>query len=101
MNLCYDSTGWNFVLNPRSDWQPMEGSEQRLCVVSPSFAKDKTSCIVLETRQQRAAVIPKERKMKPASSSYQQMACGGGGGGGGGGVTLFYTIVGKMICTEG
>ena len=100
MNLCYDSTGWNFVLNPRSDWQPMEGSEQRLCVVSPSFAKDKTSCIVLETRQQRAAVIPKEGKMKPASSSYQQMACAGGEGGGGGG-TLFYTTVGRQICTEG
>ncbi len=59
MNLCYDSTGWNFVLNPRSDWQPVEGSEQRLCVVSPSFAKDKTSC------------------------------------------KLFYTIVGRQICTEG
>ena len=68
----------------------MEGSEQRLCVVSPSFAKDKTSCIVLETRQQRAAVIPKERKMKPASSSYQQMACGGGGGGGGGGYAILH-----------
>ena len=90
MNLCYDSTGWNFVLNTRSDWQPMEGSEQRLCVDSPSFAKDKTSCIVLyslqairETGQQRAAVVPKERRMKPASSSHQQMACGGRGGGGG------------------
>ena len=69
MNLCYNSTGWNSVLNPRSDWQPVEGSEQRLCVASPSSAKDKTSCIVLyslqaiqpvvrETRQQRVAVVP-------------------------------------------
>ncbi len=69
MNLCYDSTGWNSVLNPRSDWQTVEGSEQRLCVVSPSSADDKTSCIVLyslqaiqpdfrETRQQRVAVVP-------------------------------------------
>jgi len=69
MNLCYDSTGWNYVLNPRSDWQPVQGSEQRFCVASPSSAKDKTSCIVLyslqaiqpvflETRQQRNAVVP-------------------------------------------
>ena len=60
--------GGNLVLNPSSDWQPMQRSEQRLCMVSPSSAKDKTSCIVLyslqaiqpifrETCQQRVAVV--------------------------------------------
>ena len=35
--------GGNLVLNPSSDWQPVQRSEQRLCMVSPSSAKDKTT----------------------------------------------------------
>ena len=58
----------NHVLNQSSDWQPVGGSEQRLCIVSPSSAKDKTSCVVLyslqaiqpvfvKTLQQRAPIV--------------------------------------------
>ena len=60
--------GGNLVLNLSSDWQPMQRSEQRLCMVLPLSAKDKMSCIVLyslqaiqpifwETCQQRIAVV--------------------------------------------
>ena len=47
MNLCYDSTRWQYCTqqSPSSDWEPVEGSEQT-DMVSPSPAKDETSCIV-------------------------------------------------------
>ena len=44
-------TVMRLVFSPSSDWQKVEGSEQRLCVFSPSSAKDKTSCIVLYSLQ--------------------------------------------------
>ena len=39
--------GGNLVLNPSSDWQPVEGSDRRHCMDSPSPAMEKTSCSVL------------------------------------------------------
>ena len=47
MNLYQIARGGNLVLNPSSDWQPVEGSGRRLCMDSPSPATEKTSCSVL------------------------------------------------------
>ena len=46
MNLYQIARRGNLVLNPSSDWQPVEGSGRRLCMDSPSPATEKTSCSV-------------------------------------------------------
>ena len=59
--MCYDSTGWKSC-----NQFELQGPEQRIPMVSPSSAKDETSCIVFYSLQAVQPVFG-----RPASKELQ------------------------------